>query len=124
MFDADATPHIASTLITLNLNGHGIRGMAYLPGLNGYLLISGPASRAPEPFQLWFWGGQPGQSAQRVGVPGLLELEHTEGVCGAVIDGQNKVIFVSDDGNRKTERFAHFLMLDPAQLRIEPTPTK
>lgn len=119
MFEDGDAPQISNTLITLNLGGHGIRGLCHVPALNGYLVISGPASSEPVQFQLWFWSGQPDEPARRASVPGLPGFEHAEGVCPAIIDGQQRILIVSDDGNRKAERFARFLLLDPEQLHIE-----
>jgi hypothetical protein len=120
IFDAGDAPQISSTLIALDLDGHGIRGLCHAPTLNGYLVISGPASSEPIQFKLWFWNGQADEPPHRVSVPGLPGFEHAEGVCPAVIDGQPRIVIVSDDGSRKAERFARFLLLDPAQLQIEP----
>ena len=71
VFDAGAAPKISNTLQTLDLGGQGIRGMSYVTGLNGYLVISGPASRADAAFDLWFWSGQADAPARRVTVPAL-----------------------------------------------------
>ena len=118
VFDSNAAPHISNVLQTLDLAGHGIRGMSYVAALFGYLIISGPASRADHAFGLWFWSGQADASARRVTVPGLAGFERAEGVCPAVIDGVPKIVIVSDDGNRKQGRFARFMLLDLAQLQI------
>jgi hypothetical protein len=121
IFEAGEPPRIAAALVTLDLAGHGIRGMSYLPALKGNLLISGPVARDNIQFQLWFWSGRPDDAPRRVSVPGVAGFEHAEGVSPAVIDGRQRIIIVSDDGNRKTESFAHFLLLDPEQLRMSPT---
>ncbi|MBP9906136.1 MAG: DUF3616 domain-containing protein [Rhodoferax sp.] len=118
MFEIEAPPKVAATLQLLDLGGQGIRGMTFVASINGYLLISGPASRGQEAFGLWFWSGQPDAPARRVSVAGLPSLERAEGLCPAVIDGAPKIIIVSDDGNRKEGRFAQFLMLEPGQLEI------
>ena len=120
MFESEASPQVSNALQLLDLGGQGIRGMAFVTSLNGYLLISGPANRAQEAFGLWFWSGQPDASARRVSVAGLPSFERAEGLCPAVIDGMPKIIIVSDDGNRKEGRFAQFLMLEPEQLQIAP----
>jgi hypothetical protein len=117
MFEAGAPPRIAATLITLDLGGHGIRGLAYIASLAGYLLISGPVAKEQVQFQLWFWAGKPGDSAQRLTVPGLAGFEHAEGISAAMIDGQEYIILVSDDGDRKAGRFARYVLLDHGALR-------
>ena len=42
IFDGDEQPRIGATLTTLDLGGNGIRGMAWVTSLAGYLLIGGP----------------------------------------------------------------------------------
>lgn len=120
VFETGEKPRISSTLQTLDLGGNGIRGMSYIPALGGYLLISGPAAREQVHFQLWFWSGLPDAPTRRVTAPGLQGFEHAEGVSPAVIDGKQRIIIVSDDGSRKEDRYARYLLLDPAQLQISP----
>ena len=120
IFEADAAPQVSSTLQTLDLGGQGIRGMSYIAPLAGYLVVSGPVSRQQNEFKLWFWGGLPDSPARRVTVAGLQGFERAEGVSPAVIDGVPRIVIVSDDGNRKAGKFAHFLLLDLAQLQIAP----
>ena len=120
IFDADEPPRVSSTLITLDLDGNGIRGMSYLSALEGYLLISGPVAREQMQFQLWFWSGQRDAPARRISVPGLQGFEHAEGISPAVIDGRQCIMIVSDDGSREEGRCARFLLLDLDQLQIAP----
>ena len=120
IFEADATPQVSNTLQALDLGGQGIRGLAYVASLNGYLVISGPTSRRQGEFKLWFWSGQPGAVARRVTVPGLKGLERAEGVSPALLDGVPRIVIVSDDGDRKEGRFARFVLLSPEQLQIAP----
>ena len=68
-------------------------------------------------FDLWRWSGVQGAPARRVRVPGLRSLEKAEGVSPAVIGGMERIVIVSDDGNRDAGRFASYLLLDPAQLQ-------
>lgn len=120
LFDSGEPPRIADGLITLDLDGHGLRGMSYLPALGGYLLISGPVSKEQSQFRLWFWDGQANARALRVTVPGLPGFEHAEGISPAVIHGRPCIILVSDDGSRKEQRCARYLLLEPGQLLLEP----
>lgn len=118
IFAAAATPRIAPQLVTLDLAGHGLRGMSHIPALDGYLLISGPVAKEQTQFRLWFWRGQPQDRPRRVEVAGLPGFAHAEGVAPALIDGRQKIIIVSDDGDRAAGSPAHFLLLDPGQLQI------
>ena len=119
VFEAGEAPRVAPDLITLDLGGNGIRGMATVPALGGHLIISGPVGLEPVPFRLWFWSGRVGEGARRVRVGHREDFEHAEGVTPAVIDGQPRIVIVSDDGSRADRRYAHYLLLDPEQLVIE-----
>jgi hypothetical protein len=118
IFESDEAPRIAATLELLDLDGNGVRGMAHVAALDGYLLIGGPVARERVQFRLWFWSGRSGDPARPVSVPGLEGFEHAEGVSPAVIEGRQKIVLVSDDGSRAEGRCARYLLLDPAQLRI------
>ncbi|MEW6514787.1 MAG: DUF3616 domain-containing protein [Pseudomonadota bacterium] len=121
MFDAGEVPRVApalDTLDTLDLGGDGIRGLSWIPALQGYLIISGPMAREQVQFRLRFWNGHHDGAARPVVVPGLPGFEHAEGVTPALIDGQQRIIIVSDDGDREEGRYARYLLLDPAQLQI------
>ena len=120
VFESDEAPRIAAVIEELDLGGHGIRGLSYVPALGAYLVIGGPVSRQRAKFDLWLWSGRRGAPARRVTVPGLRGLERAEGVSPAVINGKEQVIIVSDDGNRKAGRFASYLLLDPVALQTAP----
>jgi len=120
IFDAHETPRMSDRLDLLNLDGNGIRAMCHVPALGGYLVVGGQVSGAKSAFGLWFWSGAPGATARRVTVDGLPDFKRAEGICCAVIDGAQRIVVVSDDGDREAKRPAHFLLLDPTQLVIEP----
>jgi hypothetical protein len=118
IFESDEAPRIAPLLEELDLGGHGIRGLAYVPTMDAYLVIGGPASRQPDDFDLWRWSGEPGAPAHRVTLPGLRSFEKAEGVSPAIVGGMARIVIVSDDGDRDAGRSASYLLLDPALLQI------
>ncbi len=120
VFETGTVPRISPRLIALDLGGHGLRGMSWIPALGGYLVISGPVAKEQVQFQLWFWSGKPDDRPRRVNVPGLPGFEHAEGVSPATIDGRQRIVIVSDDGSRESGRPARFLLVDPGQLQIAP----
>ena len=120
IFEAGEAPRVSTSLVELDLGGHGIRGLAYVPSLGEYLVIGGPVSREAAQFDLWLWSGHPGAPARRVTIPGLQGLEHAEGVTPAVIGGAQRIVIVSDDGSRKARRHANYLVLAPDQLKTNP----
>ena len=119
LFEASASPVISTTLHKLNLEGNGIRSMAYVAALSGYLVIAGPVNSTPAPFQLWFWNGQHNSPPRRVSIPGIENFERAEGICAALLNGQQKIIIVSDDGNRKENRYGRFIVIDADELQIK-----
>ena len=118
MFERDEAPRVGDRLVTLDLGGNGIRGMGYVPDLHGFLLIGGPVSKASAEFGLWFWNGNPDGVVCRVEPTGVPDIAHAEGICPAIIDGQPRIVLVSDDGDRKAGRPARFLLLEPGQLMM------
>lgn len=118
IFEAGQAPQVVPQLDLVELGGHGLRGMAYLPAFGGYVLISGPVARERVQFRLWFWSGQRGAAAQPITVTGLAGFEHAEGVCPALIEGVPRLVIVSDDGSRDEGRYGRFLLLDPDRLNI------
>lgn len=120
MFEPGTVPEVSPELIRLDLGGHGLRGMSWMPSLRGYLLISGPVAKEQTQFQLWFWSGQANAQPRRTEVDCLPGFEHAEGVTPAIIDGKTRILIVSDDGSREEGLPARYLLLDPERLRILP----
>ena len=116
---AAAASQRTATLYKLDLGGNGLRGMAYIAALSGYLIITGPVDRTPMQYQLWFWNGQRNAAARRVRVRGIKDFERAEGVCATLLNGQQKIMIVSDDGNRKENRYGQFVLLDTDALKPE-----
>ena len=119
-FEADEEPRLSPDLDELELDGHGIRALSFLPALGQYLVVGGPVSREPGEFSLWLWDGRRSNAVHRVTVPGLRDLARAEGVSPATIDGAAGIIMVSDDGDRKAGRPANYLWLGLDQLQLAP----
>lgn len=117
VFDPGGVP-VVSGLLALDLDGRGIRSLAHVPALGGYLVVGGPVARDTEPFGLWFWSGG-AEPPRRAVLPGLPGFEHAEGICAAVVAGRPCLVVVSDDGDRAAGRPARYLQFDPAALRID-----
>lgn len=119
-FDTGAALRVSPVLVTLDLGGHGLRALSWIPTLNGYLLVSGPVAKEQTQFRLWFWSGHHDEPPRPAEVNGLSGFEHAEGVTAAMIADQPKIVIVSDDGSRVEGRPSRFLILDPKQIRIVP----
>jgi hypothetical protein len=115
---AGAQVRIAPALVSLDLGGHGLRALSWIPALNGYLLVSGPVAKEQVQFRLWFWRGQIDDAVRPARVAGLPGFEHAEGISSASVAGEPKIMVVSDDGSREVGRPAGYLLLDLGQISI------
>jgi hypothetical protein len=49
IFESDEVPRISPLLDELDLGGHGIRGLSYVPAMGAYLVIGGVVSQVVSP---------------------------------------------------------------------------
>lgn len=117
VFDQDEDPRFSERMITLDLNGGGIRAMCYDPHLGGFLIIS----RKPEKsFKLWLWSGNADQPAKRIKIPDIKNLRRAEGVTPVRVNALPLgLLIVSDDGQGLRSKPGHYLFLRYEQLAIE-----
>ncbi len=120
LFNKKVPVHFSSQLIKLDLNGNGIRGMAYDPHLQGYLIISGSPVKTSENKlnQLWFWNGIAGAPPRPARVQGLKGLKNAEGIAPIELNGKSLILIVSDDGNKEENKPGSFLIIEYDQLSI------
>ncbi|MDJ0806993.1 MAG: DUF3616 domain-containing protein [Gammaproteobacteria bacterium] len=113
VFEKNEKPVFASTPLRLDLDKGGIRAMSYVPWLGRYLLVTQKAKKkgtSDRPFRLWLWGG-PGDAAPRpLKIPDL-DLRSTEGITPVRLGGDDYLLLVSDDGNRRRNRAGHYLLV-------------
>jgi len=85
------------SVITLTLNGQGVRDISYDPYLKSFLIISGaPETEKKTDFGLWEWSGKTNDQPRRISM--LDEEYKPEGITAASINGQNFVLVVGDAG--------------------------
>ncbi len=117
LFDTAEAPRFADQLIRLELQGGGIRGLAYDPYLGGYLIIS---ARPGKSFKLWFWDGGRDSKPKRVAIKGLKTLRQAEGVTPVQFDGRPQgILLVSDDGDGITKKVGRYLFISYQQLSLK-----
>lgn len=102
----------------LDLNGAGIRSLAYFPRLNGYLIIARQEDRKKRPFELWFWTGYSQDVPVKVKVKGIKSLNRAEGITPLEFDGQGIIMIVSDEGNKRKKRPAQYTLIHYDQLSM------
>lgn len=119
LFERGARAVIGTEMILLDMKGDGVRGMAYDPRLEGFLIISGPTSRARSlDFGLWFWNGEAGNEPEPIEIP-VPATVIRRGECVSPIhwNGNDLVLLIRDDGNKKKEKYAHYMFLTYDQIR-------
>ena len=122
IFDSDAPPTIGPELILLDLDGHGLRGMDYVPRLDSFLLSGGPmGEKGNGDFTLWSWSG--GAVIERVEMNRHPRLSEVEGVTPVVGPGWEGVLLVMDDGSRKKHSPAQWMVM-PYDLFLSDSKTQ
>ena len=119
IFTKKVAPIIAKTPILLDLQGGGIRAISYDSRLNGYLLtneIYTSNSNNIKHSQISFWDGNPEHKPNPITVPSVINMSNIEGISPVVIDGEPKVLLISDNGDLKSNRAANYLLLGYHQL--------
>ncbi len=122
IFKDKAIPIIAKAPLLLDLEGGGIRAMSYDPKLNGYLLtneIYTLGNNNIKHSQIYFWDGNPNHKPKLIKLPSVINMNNVEGISPVTIDGEPKVLLISDNGNLKRNRPANYLLLDYHQLTGE-----
>jgi hypothetical protein len=122
IFEQGSSAVIGEEMVMLDMKDSGVRGMAYMPKLEGFLIISGPTSRDRSiNFGLWFWSGEPGDEVVRVSIPGPENVINlTECVSPVQYAGKELILLVRDDGKKrkKGNRNAHYMFLTYDQLKF------
>ncbi len=117
LFERGETPQLKPDIIRLQLQGGGIRSIAYVEKLAGYLIANeieyeGGKVRAA----LWSWDGIAGHPARRLEFPGSGKLKNIEGVAPVVTQGRSLLLLVCDDGKRQKGDTAHYQFVEYDQL--------
>jgi len=114
VFEQDEKPRISDQLITLDLDGGGIRAICYDPHLGGFLIISRKLNKS---FKLWLWSGDADKRPKRIKIPDIKNLRQAEGVTPVVLNGRPEgILIVSDDGMGLKRKPGHYLFLRYDQL--------
>ena len=115
IFEQEA-PKLTKHEILLDLNGAGIRGLAYAPRLNGYLIL---AAKEKKPLKLWFWSGKQSDAARKVKIKGLKDLRTAEGITPVKLGDAEGILIFSDEGGSGRREPARYILLQYNQLSIK-----
>lgn len=116
VFTADAEPRFGKPIL-LDLKGGGIRALSYDPILNAFLVVNEIEDETGvKVSRLWAWSGEPGGHPAPVHLPSMISLNNVESIDSVVINGEQRLMLMSDDGDALAGRPAKYLMLDYRQI--------
>lgn len=117
IFEHNEQAIFASEVILLDLDGGGIRSLDYDPHLKGYLMsneIKGENGKLKS--QLWFWKGNPDQMPEKINLPDMFNLKNIESIAPVTVNGEPRLLLLSDNGKIKKKKGAHYMLVDYDEL--------
>lgn len=99
MFEKKAKPNFVDAAF-LDIKGGGIRSINYDPVLKSFILTNEVKDEKGKKFpQFWLWNGEPASEAKPIDLPNMNHMTNVEAVDSVKVNGQNRLIFMSDDGD-------------------------
>lgn len=99
VFTEGAKPNF-SDVAFLDLKGGGIRSINYDPVLKSFIITNEVKDDNRKKFpQFWAWSGKPNEEPKPIDIPNLKLMTNVEAVDSVKINGQNRLLFMSDDGD-------------------------
>lgn len=118
IFSRNEPPRISPAVVQLDLLGGGIRAMAYVKRLKGYLIaneiVQGQEGKPRA--CLWLWDGIAGHPAYSVDFPGSGKLKNIEGISPVMVGNKALLLLVCDDGERQKDDSAHYRFIEYGEL--------
>ncbi len=99
MFAENAQPNFTDVAF-LDIKGGGIRSLNYDPVQKAFVLTNEVKDEKGKKFpQFWVWSGEPNAAPKSIDLPNMNLMTNVEAVDSVKINGQNRLIFMSDDGD-------------------------
>lgn len=117
VFEDGATPDFAEPIL-LDLQDGGIRALSYDPILRSFLIVNEIEGYDDNRHsQLWSWSGTPGDQPDPIALPDIINLNNVESIDSITVDGEPRLLIMSDEGNEKKNEPARYMMLDYGQIQ-------
>ena len=117
VFESNKAPRF-SDVYFLDLKGGGIRALSYDPVMDTYMLVNEIIGYEGNTYsQLWTWSGDPKAAPEPIALPDIINLNNVESIDSITINGESRLMIMSDEGNEKKQRPAKYMMLDYDQLK-------
>lgn len=116
LLENQAAPEFGEPTL-LDLQGGGIRALSYDPVMQAFLIVNEIEGYDNNRYsQLWSWGGNPDVPPEPVALPDIINLNNVESIDSITIDGEARLLLMSDEGSKKKDRPAQYMMLEYGQL--------
>ncbi len=120
VLDGDAKPVFSDQFSLLDLNGGGIRSLAYDDQLKGFLIANEvDFGGGPKQSQLWFWSGYEQSEPIALVLPEIVGMENIEAITSIKLGADSKVLVMSDDGSRRNKHPAHYQLIEYADIKSQ-----
>ena len=118
VLDGAEEPVLSERVTLLDLNGGGIRSLAYDRQLKGFLIANEVNfGGGPKQSQLWFWSGDEQNQPIALVLPEVVGMENIEAITAVSIGTESKVLVMSDDGSRRNKQPAHYQLIAYADIK-------
>lgn len=116
VFDRKAAPRFGAPIL-LELQGGGIRALSYDPVLDAFLIVNELEGYEGNRFsQMWRWNGNPAVQPEPIALPDIINLNNVESIDSILVEGEARLLIMSDEGNEDKNEPARYMMLDYGQL--------
>ncbi|MDO5102626.1 MAG: DUF5706 domain-containing protein [Lautropia sp.] len=112
MFEDGAKPDFVAVNF-IDIKGGGIRSLNYDPVLKALVLTNEVKDEDGTKFsQLWVWSGDEKSPPRAVQLPNLRHMKNVEAVDSVKLNGQPRLILMSDEGNAEKKLSAKYMVVD------------
>lgn len=112
VFTRKADPEFVDVAV-FDIKGGGIRSLNYDPVLKTFIMSNEVKDEeGNKTSQLWTWSGAPDAQPKAVEVPNLRHMTNVEAIDSVVINGQPRILMMSDEGDAKTRQPGKYTLVD------------
>ncbi|MDO4795102.1 MAG: DUF5706 domain-containing protein [Brachymonas sp.] len=116
IFTRKAEPEFVDVAV-FDIKGGGIRSLNYDPVLKTFIMSNEVKDEeGNKTSQLWTWSGAPDAQPKAVDVPSLRHLTNVEAIDSVVINGQPRILMMSDEGDAKLKKPGKYTLVDHDEM--------
>ncbi|KPN70738.1 DUF3616 domain-containing protein [Neisseria sp. 83E34] len=112
VFEEKAEPNFVDAAF-LDIKGGGIRSLNYDPVLKAFIMTNEVKDDDGSKYsQLWTWSGDPNAPAKPIPLPNLRHMTNVEAIDSIKVNGQPRLILMSDEGDATKKLTAKYMLVD------------